>query len=149
MQIYLPKINALRIGWNETPATEELFESLCKKHKIRVEYMPLTVAGFYHRHRGKNHIAISTKLGELQRRLVMFHEFGHYLMHSTGTEAMERFCGRDDDSRDELEANAFAYCALLPLRMLKTLWPEELAYEYGFGASFVMERLKVYERYGL
>lgn len=150
MQIYLPKISKLKVGWNRVPLTEETFENLCRKHKIRVERMPLSVRGFYHRHKGKHHIAISDRLTDLETRFVMFHEFAHFLMHSPGSDAVERFCGSTkEESRDEQEANAFAYCALLPLEMLKTLWPEELAYEYGYGNSFLMERLAVYERYGI
>lgn len=128
---------------------EQDFEELCKTNKIQVEVMPLGVRGFYHRHKGKHHIAISSKLGQLERRFVMFHEFGHFLMHSSGLGGIERFCGHVESTREEHEANAYAYCALLPLRHLKTLWPEELAYEYGYGAQFVVERLQVYERYGI
>lgn len=73
------------------------------------------------------------------------HELGHFLMHSPSTDAIANYCGSENHSRDEKEADAFAYCAMLPLELLKAREREELADIYGSG--FLMERLGVYERY--
>lgn len=109
--------------------------------------MPLTVCGFYHCTKGKHFIAIDSRLSPMQTVFVMFHEFAHFLMHSPGTDATASFSGSLTYSRDEQEADAFAYCALLPLELLKSQEPEHLADEYG--SRFLMERLAVYERYGI
>ncbi|HEV7701400.1 MAG TPA: ImmA/IrrE family metallo-endopeptidase, partial [Pyrinomonadaceae bacterium] len=90
-------------------------------------------------------IAISGQLPTMQRTFVMFHELGHFLMHSVGQETVASFSGFCPESREEQEADAFAYCALLPLSLLKSREPEELAELYG--SSFLMARLDVYERY--
>ncbi len=147
MQCFLEKIAALKCGWNERPLDEAAFYKLCRKHKIRVKQMPLSVEGFYNCCKGKHHIALKQGLATFRESFVMFHEFAHYLMHSPSTDATESFCGSMTYTRDEQEADAFAYCALLPLQLLKTRDGMELADIYGI--TFFMERLGVYERYGI
>lgn len=147
MQSFFDKIEKLKCGWNHVPMDEAAFHALCKKQKIKVKHMPLSVEGFYNCAKGKHHIAIKTGMRPFRESFVMFHEFAHYLMHSPSTDATESYCGSKTHSRDEQEADAFAYCALLPLQLLKTRDPEELADMYGI--SFFLERLAVYERYGI
>lgn len=149
MQSFFHKIANLNCGWNERPLNEDLFHRLCRKHRVRVKFLPLTVNGFYSCTKAKHYIAIDSRLPEMQALFVMFHEFGHFLMHSPSTDFTESFCGSATYTRDEIEADAFAYCALLPLTVLRTREPEELLGEDGYGSSFLMERLKVYERYGI
>lgn len=101
--------------------------------------------GFYCCAKGKHYIAYDPRLSPMQAAFVMFHEFAHFLMHMPSTDAIESFCGSKQQSRDEKEADAFAYCALLPMELLKTRDAEELADIYG--SRFFMKRLEVYERY--
>lgn len=147
MKSFFDKIEKLKCGWNDVQMDEAAFHRLCRKHKIKVKVMPLTVHGFYNCTKGKHYIAVDKRLNEFQASFVMFHEFAHFLMHSPSTDATESFCGSSIYTRDEREADAFACCALLPLELLRTREPEELA--DMFGTTFFMKRLEVYERYGI
>lgn len=144
MQSFLTKFENLR-GWNKVPLTDISFDDLCKEFKITVKFLPLSVDGFYSCSRRKHYIAINSRVSAQRALFVMFHEFGHYLMHSPSTENASYYCGSTKQSRDEQEADAFAYCSLLPLASLKDREPEELADMHGM--SFLLERLAVYERY--
>lgn len=147
MQIFHDKIKNLKAGWNERSLSEDDFYALCERCKIRVQRLPLKVSGFYTCDRKKHYIAIDSRLPTAQATFTMFHEFGHFLMHTPSTAAVSNYCGSKIYRRDETEADAFAYCAMLPLPMLRTREPEELA--DIFGTTFLMERLSVYERYGI
>lgn len=145
MKSFFHKIAKLKCGWNDVPLTDETFYKLCKIHKVKIQFMPLHVDGFYTCDRKKHYIAINSQLSSLGQLFTMFHEFGHYLMHLPSTDAVAHYCGSRTHSRDEQEADAFAFCALLPLELLKTRDGEELADIYGI--VFFMKRLAVYERY--
>jgi Zn-dependent peptidase ImmA (M78 family) len=147
MQSFFDKISKLGCGWNEVPLGEDSFHRLCERHRIGVRYMPLTVNGFYTCAGGRHYIAIDRNLGQIQTLFVMYHEFGHYLMHTPSTDAVSRYCGSRSGGRDEREADAFAYCAIVPVTQLRDRDGEELADMYG--NEFYQTRLDVYERYGL
>lgn len=148
MRSFFHKIEELNIGWNDAELDERVFYQLCERHRIRVELMPLKCLGFYScTRKGKHYIAVDSRLKEPQATFVMFHEFAHYLMHSPSTETIRSKCGGKKLSRDEQEADAFASCALLPLKLLRSMPDEEVAEMYGM--TFFLERLKVYERYGI
>ena len=147
MQSFFHKITKLNCGWNNVPLTEEAFYALARSHKITIQFMPLRVAGFYTCDDKKHYIALNNSLRPLQLLFTMWHEFGHFLMHSPSTDAVSHFCGSEHHSRDEKEADAFAYCALLPLESLKVMEPEE-GWEI-YGSTFFLEILAVYERYGI
>lgn len=149
MKGYLPKFSELRFGWNRKALYEGDFYKLCKRFKISVQVMPMSNRGYYSTSKGKHYIAIKEGMSELQTLFVMFHELGHYLMHAPGGVGETKFSGKPKDSREELEADAFAYCALLPLDLLSNLTPEELIDIEGYPAWFLMRRLAVYERYGI
>lgn len=148
MKSFLQKIEKLDFGWNQRSLTSDDFYGLCRRFKIKVEELPLlTVHGAYSCDKKKHYIAVNTRLPQMQQLFVMFHEFGHYLMHLPSTGPIERQCTVPTKrrSRDEKEADAFAYCAVLPFELLRTRDSMELADAYGM--TFFMERLAVYERY--
>lgn len=148
MKSFLDKIARLRVGWNERPLDEVVFQQLCDRRRIKVTSMPLaSVDGFYTCDKKRHYIAVNSKLGEFRRTFVGFHEFAHYLMHSPRTDATSNYCGSQTHSRDEDEADAFAYCALLPLEIMRSRPDAEIAEMYGM--VFFLERLRVYERYGI
>ena len=149
MKGFLPKFAELRVGWNEKALFEADFYRICKKLKISVQVMPMANRGYYSTSKGKHFIAIKEGMPELQMLFVMFHEFGHYLMHAPGGLGEARFSGKPKDTREEREADAFAFCALLPLELLSNLTPQELVDVEGYPAWFLMRRLAVYERYGI
>lgn len=146
MKIFLRKIARLNIGWNEVPLDDDAFERLCLARKVNFRLMPMNEDGFYTCDEKKHYIAVNSRLSPFQRLFTMYHEFGHYLMHSPSTDTIANHCRAEGEkTRDEKEADAFAYCALLPLDLLKSRSGEELADIYGI--TFFMERLAVYERY--
>lgn len=146
MRTLYDKINDLKCGWNERPIDEDVILALCRKRKIKLQFMPLTVKGFYTcSTRGHHFIAVDPRLTPLERLVVLAHEFGHYLMHSPSQQAVDYYCGSAVNDRDELEADTFAYCAVLPVDLLRTGDPEELGEMYG--TQFLLRRLEIYERF--
>lgn len=149
MQLFLDKILKLRIGWNERPLTETDFHRLCRRFKITAEEMPLRVSGFYYSVTGRHFIAIDSKLAPQQKLLVMFHEFAHFLLHTPESGATANFHGIGRKSRKEIEADAFALCALIPKSWIKNRTAAELADDEGFPSNILEERIKIYHRYGV
>lgn len=148
MKSFLQKIEKLDFGWNKRSLTQEDFYDLCRRLKIKVEELPLlTVDGAYSCDKKKHFIAVNSRLPLMRQTFVMFHEFGHYLMHLPSTGPIDRQCSAPTKrrSREEREADAFAYCAVLPLSLMSSRPDEEIA--DLFGNTFFMERLAVYERY--
>lgn len=143
------KIACLKLGWNERPLDEADFYRICRRFKVSVEEMPLRVSGFYYRVMGRDFIAISSRLSRTEKLVVMFHELGHYLLHTPDSGATANFHGVEcRKTRKEIEADAFALCAILPLDVIGSRTPTELIHD-GFSEEIVAARLKLVERYGI
>jgi Zn-dependent peptidase ImmA (M78 family) len=148
MRSYLDKLARLNIGWNVRPLREDDFYALCRRYRITVVEMPLQTNGFYYCVKGKHFIAVSSRLPGVKKRLVMFHEFGHFLMHSPDTNTTANFHGLGKKTRKEQEADTFALCALIPKCRLEECEIAELI-DDGFPTELLSDRLSVYERLGL
>ncbi|HYJ92142.1 MAG TPA: ImmA/IrrE family metallo-endopeptidase [Pyrinomonadaceae bacterium] len=148
MRSYLERLANLRIGWNRRQLGEEDFYRLCRRFRITVVEMPLTTNGFYYCVKGRHFIAVSSRLSRLQKLLVMFHEFAHFLMHSPDTNTTASFHGLGKKTRKEQEADAFALCALIPKPWMESREVSDLI-EEGFSAEILKERAQIYERLGL
>lgn len=148
MKFILNKIHKLRIGWNERPLTEADFYRLCRRYKITVFEMPLSIGGFYYQYKGGDYIALDCRLTGKMQLHVMFHEFAHYLMHVPNANETASFHGRGRKTRKEQEADRFALVALIPRGVLEMRSVDELIDE-GFGPDMVWKRIEVYERYGI
>lgn len=147
MKSYFQKFAGLGVGWNERELGEDDFFDLSERYGVLANVETLRIRGLYYRLLGRDFISISNRLSQMQRVHVMFHEFGHFLMHAPGHQTVASFSGFCPESREEQEAEAFAGCAILPLKLLRSRSGEELADMYGY--SFFMKRLAVYERYGI
>lgn len=147
MRFVIDKISQLKTGWNERPLTEADFYRLCKRFRIRVTEMPLSVGGFYYRVMGRDFIAVDSRLAGAEKLAVLFHELGHFLLHTPASGATANFHGVGRRTRQEREADAFALCALIPRSWLASPTIEELA-DDGFPAEMIAERFAIYERYG-
>ena len=145
MLFFLEKISRLRCQWNNKPLTEEDFHRLCRGQKIIVQEMPLRVSGFYYCVLGKHYIAIDSKLKHHEKLFVMFHEFAHYLMHAPDTNETANFHGIGKKTRNEVEADAFALCALMPRTWIETRTSQELIEDEGLSAEIVMQRRDIYD----
>lgn len=148
MRFLTSKISKLRTGWNQRSLTEDDFYKLCKRFKIMVTEMPLTVSGFYYRVSGRDFIAVDSKLSGQKKLLVMFHELGHFLLHAPDCGETANFHGIQKTSRKEIEADAFALCAVIPKTMLESCSPDELVQE-GIDPDALRERVEVYRRCGI
>jgi Zn-dependent peptidase ImmA (M78 family) len=150
MQFIIDKVTKLRFDWNKRPLDETDFYRLCRRFKITVEEMPLSVGGFYYCLLGRHYIAISSKLPEREKLFVMFHELGHYLLHVPDTGVTANFHGIGKKTRVESEADIFALCCLIPIGMIEQRRGlRELAEIDGFDEETLTARIDVYERYGI
>ena len=147
MLFFLDKISKLRCHWNKKPLNEHDFYRLCRRQKVGVQEMPLRVSGFYYCVLGKHYIAIDSKLKHHEKLFVMFHEFAHYLMHVPDTNETANFHGIGKKNRNEIEADAFAICALIPKPWIENRSIQELIEEEGLPVEIVKERREIYEMF--
>jgi len=143
------KISKLNFGWNERPLSEVDLYQLCKRFKIRVQEMPLTVGGFYYRLMGRDFIAVDSKLPTPRKLAVLFHELGHFLFHTPESGATANFHGIGRRTRQEIEADAFALCAIVPRSWIESRSIEELVDIEGIPAEMVDARYEILRRYGI
>ena len=149
MKLLIDTISRLRIDWNKRPLNEDDFHRLCKKHKIIVEEIPLRVSGFYYSVLGKHCIAIDSKLPRQQKLFVMFHEFAHFLLHAPEGTATANYHGIGKRTRKEVEADAFALCAIIPRAWIETGKIEEVAHDEEMSENNLNERVRLFENYGI
>lgn len=149
MLLLADTISRLRIHWNKRPLTEADFYRLCRKHKITIEEMPLTVSGFYYCAMERHFIPVDSRLSPQKKIFVMFHELAHYLLHAPSGSATANYHGVGKRTRIETEADSFALCALMPTAWVTSGRLSELATDAGYDAEMISERLVVYERHGL
>jgi Zn-dependent peptidase ImmA (M78 family) len=146
MRFLSDKAHKLKIGWNERPLTEDDFHRLCRRFRIAVQEMPLRVSGFYYRLMGRDFIALDSRLTGNERLMVMFHELAHFLFHTPESGETANFHRIGRETRQEIEADAFAICALMPQTMIEAL--EEVGPDQ-FSPDLVGERLALFRRQGI
>jgi len=149
MRFLAEKASAACRDWNRKPLTEDDFHRVCRKHKITVVEMPLRTNGFYYCVKKRHFIAINSKLPPMKKLFVMFHELGHFLLHSPDTNATANFHGVGTRGRKECEADAFALCSLIPKSWVAARLPGELIADEGLSAELVAERFEIYRTRGL
>lgn len=148
MQFLNDKIDSLRIGWNDRPLDERDFYSICKRFRIGVTEMPLVSGGFYYRVLGKDYIAVNSRLSGAKKLIVLFHELGHFLLHTPESGATANFHGVGRRTRQEIEADAFALCAIIPRSMLEDRTIDELIND-GIDPETLSERVNLYRVYSI
>jgi len=147
MNFLVEKISHLKIHWNKRPLTEDDFYRLCRRFKITAQEMPLSVSGFYYCMKRRHFIAIDSKLPAQKKLLVMFHEFAHFLMHVPDTGVTANFHGIGKKTRKEIEADAFALCALIPRTWIETRSDQEILEDEGVEPEFLRERKEIYKKF--
>lgn len=138
------------LEWNRRAFTDETFERLCRKHRIKVFDIPLRVPGFYMACKGKRCIYLNDKVRGVQRLYNGLHELGHYFLHALKEPTAALFLGLQPGTREEIEADIFAVVALIPEPLLRRMLgtPEE-EWQHGFTAEMLELRLRVLEKYGV
>jgi Zn-dependent peptidase ImmA (M78 family) len=149
MNFLVEKISRLKINWNKRALTEDDFNRLCRRFKVTVQEMPLSVSGFYYCMKGRHFIAVDSKLATQKKLFVMFHEFAHFLMHVPDTGVTANFHGIGNKTRKESEADAFALCALIPCTWIETRTEQEILEDEGVEAEVFRERIDLYKRIGI
>ncbi|MGH9821493.1 MAG: ImmA/IrrE family metallo-endopeptidase [Pyrinomonadaceae bacterium] len=148
MKFLVEKASRLRINWNRRPLTEDDFHRLCKRFRITVQEMPLTVSGFYYCLKRRHFIAVDSKLPPAKKLFVMFHEFAHFLMHVPESGVTANFHGVGKKTRKEIEADAFALCALVPKTWIEARDERELIDDESLTGEMLHQRQKILQTYG-
>ena len=148
MRLLTDKISKLNIGWNERPLTEADFYRLCKRSDVRVIEAPLHTRGFYFRLMGRDVIAVDCKLSGAAKLAVLFHELGHFLFHIPESGPAANFHNIGRRTRQEIEADIFALCAVIPKTAIETRSITEMIYE-GFPAEMVAARYEIYRQHNI
>lgn len=149
MKLLVEAISRLNIDWNVRPLTERDFYRLCRRHKVSVDEMPLTVGGFYYSLMGGHYIAIDSRLPPGKKLFVMFHEFAHFLLHTPDATATANFHGIGRKTRKENEADAFAMCALIPQTDLTPDGIAKLTLDESTDMEMLKMRLDLLRRHGI
>ena len=149
MRFLIQKISKLDFGWNEKPLSERDFYGLCRRFRIQVTEMPLRTDGFYYRVKGRDFIAVNSRLSGSMKLLVLFHELGHFLFHTPESGTTANFHGVGGSARKEREADAFALCSLLPQRMIETRSLDQIADETGLPEKAITDRFEIWRKHGL
>lgn len=113
--------------WNIRQLTEDNFWDFCDERKICVREAQIEQPGYSIKIDGQNFIFVRDDLRGIDRTYTLWHEMGHYFLHP---QRIQFFLGLDKTV--ELEANAFAACALIPRTWLNEGWIGETAKEYGY-----------------
>lgn len=148
MQFLLKKVTELNFGWNERLLSDKDLYRLCRRFRIQVTEMPLRTDGFYYRVKGRDHIAVNSRLAEPLKLFVLFHELGHFLFHTPASGATANFHGVGGNDRMEREADVFALCSLLPRRSVSGRSVDELVDMTGLPHEKIVERIHLLQRYG-
>ncbi len=148
MRLLIDQISKLQIGWNERPLTEADFYRLSKRFEVRVIETPLHTSGFYFRLRGHNIIAVDCKLSGTAKLAVLFHELGHFLFHIPESGPAANFHNIGRRTRQEIEADIFALCAVIPKTLIETHSIAELIYD-GFPAQMIAARYEIYHQHNI
>lgn len=143
MNLIEKKFRSLRIGWNRNSISEEKTYRLAKRLKVKIQEMPLRVPGFYMTMRGVSFICVDNRLPEWLKLKIKLHELGHHILHV----GQPHFYQLDPTMKEECEAEVFALCCLIPLKLIKTKTFAELL-EDGFEAQILWERKDIFEKYG-
>lgn len=148
MSFFLDKIAKLDVGWNARTLGERDAFRMAERLGVEVQVKPMTVDGFYFRAMGREFITINRDLPRIQRLKVLFHELAHLLFHAPASGPAFGFHRVGKRNRQEIEADAFATCALLPLAVFKTKTVDELVDE-GFDPTLLAERAEIWQRFGV
>ncbi len=148
MRLLTDKIINFNIGWNERPLAEADFYRLCNRFNITVIETPLNTHGFYYRLMGRDFIAVDCKLSGTAKLAVLFHELGHFLFHVPRTGPTVNFHNVGKKTRQEIEADVFALCAVIPKTLIETRSITELIHD-GFPAEMIAARYEIHRHHGI
>lgn len=132
--------------FNEVRLTENDFHQLCYERNVTVLEEDVS-SSFYFYVMGREFIVIDKKLTGIAREFALFHEIAHLYLSSRIEQPKVAFHGLVD-TKEEMEADAFACIALIPRHLID---------DYSFVvdcccgmAKWIFDkRRKIFELYGL
>ena len=148
MQLIIDRFQRLNMGWNVRALGEPDFQRLCERFGITLIETPLQTSGFYYRMLEKDYIAVDSRLTGARRLAVLFHEFAHFLLHTSDTGPAFGFHGVGRPTRKEREADVFALCAILPRPLLAARTLDDL-HEEGFCRDLIEQRIEILKLFDL
>ena len=149
MNLILEKLREKLPHLNEKIYTETDFYRICRKEKVKVFEIPLRVHihGYYSNYRGRSYIILNSRITEAEKLETAFHELGHHYLHAPVAQSVF-FDSQSLSNRQEIEAQAFALLALIPLPLLRQ-FEENPSLLDDYPPELVGQRLKLFEICGV
>lgn len=125
MHITLERMERAFPQLNHHPHTFADVERVAGFHRLdlTIEDHPSDILGYLatDRESGKRTLVINSRLDDIGRTFVGFHELGHFFLHVPTSPRQWHFarkCAERTKSKHENEADAFALVAMIPMWML-------------------------------
>lgn len=147
MNLLAPTIKRYIPHWNESPLTEADLYRLCRKLKVKIIEIPLSVPGFFMQVGNKRLLYLNSRLRGVAWLHAALHELGHALLHTPPTGTVAYFFRLPPNSKREHEAEVFAAIALIPLQFVLSKLPWEIQEEYGYPTELIDLRKWIYDNY--
>lgn len=145
MKLALAKLKRLIPELDKRPLTARDFFRICRRERIKVFEIPLSVPGFYVVCKGKAYIYLNCRLRGVAWLLAAFHELGHHFLHAPPFATVALFYQLKPDTRQEKEAQAFAITAVIPEPLMKELLASgEYVEDEGLSAELLKDRCDLY-----
>lgn len=132
--------------FNVRPLSENDLLRVCESEQITVLFLDVATS-FYFCAKSKFYIVIKRTLRGLRRTFALAHELAHHFLHVGNLTETAFFFGLIQ-SKNELEANAFATVALVPLSALNDYAFLE-DHPNAFARKLFEDRKKLYFLYGV
>lgn len=144
MNLSLEKLK--KYGFGVKVLTETDFYAICEKEQIKILEMD-AAASFYFCTQGHPVIVLDKKLKGLRKLFAAFHELAHHFLHG-GTHFESAFFFGLMESKNEVEADALALVALIPLSQICDIsFLEENPNRYAL--KLFKDRQRLYFLYGI
>lgn len=133
-------------GFNARPLEEQDFYTICEREGITVLEWKVPTS-FYMSCSGEKVIVLKQGERGLRRLFAAYHELGHHFLHGGEYDSISLFRG-PRDSKDEIEADAFAAIALCPDVCLKDFeWLGR--HSDDFAVRVWVIRNRIFREYGI
>lgn len=153
MNLIVEKIKENCAEWNARQLTETDFYDFCQRHDILVIETPLRyqIKAMLWFVENEYVATINSRLHGVPRLFAMWHEIGHFILHSPNKTIGTYFWGNEriyshQNRREENQADFFALCALIPFMSVSTKSFNELLDE-GFTEKQLQKRKEIYEKF--
>lgn len=153
MNLSIEKIGTLCPDWNRRQLTENDFYDFCDCQDILVIETPLRyrINAMLWFVENQYVATINSRLHGITRLFSMWHEVGHFLMHSPSRTVGTYFWGDEkiyshQNRREENQADAFALCCLIPKPWISRKTFNDLLDE-GFTEKQVWKRKEIFEKH--